>query len=159
MFKFKYKIFYFILFSCQLSFSQYYDVGYNTDYFSIQNLNFSDTTSSFQEFRLSLDKNVKKVFNKEYQLLEDLVFINQILVSGVEYFVNLEFPFLDIPRNFEIKEVEHDILNYENVQFSESLVKYLPKFNKAVFRVRLYVHNEKHFYILNTGLGNKMYFL
>jgi len=142
----------------QFSLCQYYDIGYNTNYTLIQNLNFSDTKSNIVEFQLNSNKVIKKVFNQNQELVEELVFIDQILISGVEYFINKEFPFLDTPRNFIIKELEHVVSDYKNIKFSPSLIKYLPNFQKGVFRVRLYTLNDQTFYILNTGFGNKIYF-
>ena len=47
---------------------------------------------------------------------------------------------------------------YHNIQFTASLVKYLPKLKKAVFNVRLYTSKKNNFYILNLGHGSKIYY-
>ena len=87
-----------------------------------------------------------------------MVFINGVMTSGVEYFENETFPFLKSPRKFQVKEIEKNIINYENVKFSESLIKYLPQFKRGVFKVRVYSNQGKTFYVLKIGGEDKLYF-
>ena len=91
-------------------------------------------------------------------MIEELVFVDNILVSGIEYFTNPKFPFLKTPRSFIVKTIEQEVANYHNMQFTASLVKYLPELKRAVFNVRLYTSKNNNFYILNLGHGSKIYY-
>lgn len=147
-----------LLFVSKFSFSQNYDIGYNTPYITINNTKLD--TNQFKEtiYTLSDNKEVKKIFNNDGALIEELVFIDGELSAGIEYFTHYKFNFLGIPRHFEVQTVEREISNYENIKFSSSLIQYMPKSKKAVFRVRVYTHDESEFYILKLNRVEKLYF-
>ena len=83
---------------------------------------------------------------------EELVFINGKLSAGIEYYTHTKYPFLEIPRSFEIQNIERIISNYENIKFTSSLIKYMPKLKKATFKLRVYKHKDSEFYILKSNL-------
>ena len=149
-----------VLLLCQGVFSQHYDFGYSTEYKTIISGELDSTNLKIIEFVLSDNKKIKRIFNQKDKLLEELVFINDSLVSGVEYFRHPTFSFLDNPRTFQIQEVEKELANYQNIKFTASLIKYLPKLKKGIFKVRVYhSNNNTSFYILETSQGSKIYFL
>ena len=78
------------------------------------------------------------------------MFIDDVLVSGIEYFINPQFPFLKIPRSFQIQEVELEIANYQNIKFTASLIKYLPKMKKAIFKLRVYTDTDSRGFFMRT---------
>ncbi|MAQ31787.1 MAG: hypothetical protein CMD26_03530 [Flavobacteriales bacterium] len=143
----------------QIVFSQHYDIGYNTHYKQIVEIQLDDKNFKAVDFIIDDNKKVTKIFNLQNTIIEELVFVDDILVSGVEYFTNPKFPFLKTPRSFIMQTIEQEVANYYNIQFTSSLIKYLPKLKKAVFNVRLYNSTKNNnFYILNTGHGSKIYY-
>tara|TARA_B000000565_G_C23534990_1_gene281290 strand:- start:35 stop:508 length:474 start_codon:yes stop_codon:yes gene_type:complete len=142
----------------QIVFSQHYDIGYNTDYKQIVEIQLDNKNFKAVDFIIDDNKKVTKIFNLQNTMIEELVFVDNILVSGIEYFTNPKFPFLKTPRSFIMKTIEQEVANYHNIQFTASLVKYLPKLKKAVFNVRLYTSKNNNFYILNIGHGSKIYY-
>ena len=139
-------------------FSQHYDTGFKTQYVGIEKENAVNGKLKEWVLTINAEKKIKKIFNTDGSLREDLVFINDVMTSGIEYFENESFPFLKSPRKFQVKEIEKNIINYENVKFSESLIKYLPQVKRGVFKVRVYSNQGKAFYILKIGGENKLYF-
>ena len=95
--------------------AQYYDVGHNTNYFNISNLDSSKYRIIKTVFNVDPSKETKRVFNANGKLMEELVFVNSVLVSGIEYFTHPYFSFLPIPRHFKIEEVKHKFSDYENI--------------------------------------------
>ena len=148
----------FCIFTPILLFSQHLDFGYNTNYSSITSLQCLDTTYTVIDFIIGDKKRITKVFNQDQALIEELVLVDDSLVSGVEYFQNKEFPFLQSPRSFVTTELEHTVLDYDNIKLSPFLIEYFPKLKKGIFRVRLYNHKDREFFILNLGGTNKIYF-
>ena len=138
--------------------AQHYDIGHNTNYQHINEVAVNNTTFKEVVYVISTNKKIKKIFNGNNTLLEELVFVDDQLVSGIEYFVDAKFPFLQIPRSFKIENIERVVSNYKNVKFSSSLIKYIPKLKKATFKVRVYKHNESEFYLLNTNTSQELYF-
>jgi hypothetical protein len=102
-------------------------------------------------------KELKRVFNNEGELMEELVFIDGELVSGIEYFINSDFPFLQVPRSFKIEQLIHVFTDYKNTYTSSSLVKYERDTQSDWITVRLYNNQIQDFYILNTTTP-KLYF-
>ena len=147
-----------IIFLSNLAIAQHYDIGYNTDYQNIQESPLD--TTKFKEiiYTLSSNKKLKKIFNKEGHLVEELVFINGKLSVGIEYYIHTKYPFLDVPRSFKIENIERIISNYENIKLTSSLIKYMPKLKKAIFQVRVYQHKDSEFYILKSNKGEELYF-
>jgi len=96
-------------------------------------------------------KKIKKVFSENGELLEELVFLNGILVGGIEYFVHSEFPFLDIPRRFHVEDITHNLATYKNMDITSSTVRYAPEFQNTILKVRVYNNDLQSFYILNTA--------
>ena len=139
-------------------FAQHYDFGYNTNYQHIEEVKVDNNTFKEVAYTISANKKIKKIFNAHDILLEELVFIDDQLCSGIEYFIHAKFPFLKSPRSFKIETIERDLSNYENVKFSSSLVKYMPKLKKATFKVRVYKHNKSEFYLLDTNTRQELYF-
>ena len=164
------------LLSFQVTLSQHYDIGYNTEYQKIMvpymESQVDNTKFKIIDFIINDKKKIKKIFNKcagctdeftcnfpNHKILEELVFIDNVLVSGIEYFIHPKFPFLSIPRHFQIQEIEREVANYQNIKFTASLIKYLPKMQKGIFKVRVYQEtDQKSFYILETAQGSKIYF-
>ena len=147
------------LLSCQFTLSQHYDIGYNTEYNTIREINLDSTNYKTIEFSIDNNKKIKKLFTHDQNIIEELVFIDDVLVSGIEYFINPQFPFLKTPRSFQIQEVEREIANYQNIKFTASLIKYLPKMKKGIFKLRVYTDTDStNFYILETNQGEKIYF-
>ena len=92
-------------------------------------------------------------------VLEELVFVNGVLVGGIEYFVHSEFPFLDTPRRFRIEAVTHRLATYKNMAITSSTARYAPDFQNTTLKVRVYNNDMQSFYILNTTLhGRKLFF-
>jgi len=147
---------FFFLFSTY-AFSQYYDIGYSPDYFGIYNLD----SSKYRIIKTVLDleptKELKRVFNNDGELMEELVFVDGDLVSGIEYFINSDFPFLQVPRSFKIEQITHVFKDYKNTHTSSSLVKYERDNQSDWITVRLYNNQIQDFYILNT-MTPKLYF-
>ena len=139
--------------------AQYYDVGHNTNYFNISNLDSSKYRIIKTVFNVDPSKETKRVFNANGELMEELVFVNSILVSGIEYFTHPYFSFLPIPRNFKIEEVKHKFSDYENINTSSSLVKYMIRDTLSEsINVRIYNNQIQDFYILDGPQGYNLYF-
>ena len=139
--------------------AQYYDVGYNTNYFDISNLDSSKYRIIKTVFDVDPRKETKRIFNDNGKLMEELVFVNSALVSGIEYFTHPYFPFLQVPRSFKVEEVTHRVLDYENINASSSLVKYMIKDTLSeIINVRIYNNQIQDFYILGTSQGYNLYF-
>ena len=148
-----------LLLFCTYSYGQYYDVGHNTHYFNIANLDSSKYRIIKTVFDADPLKETKRIFNYDGELMEELVYLNSTLISGIEYFIHPNFPFLQVPRIFKVEEVIHKSLDYENTNISSSLVKYdvrdtAPK----IMTVRVYNNNIQDFYILNGDKGYSIYF-
>ena len=152
-------------------FSQNYDYAEKMEYFKTTNLGedkltLIDSTATHPyenikkeiTYNIDANKEIKKIFNTQGQLVEDLVFINSKLSSGIEYFINPSFPFLKSPRSFYMKTIDHKEVNYENIKSNTGLIEYLPQSKIAVIRVRMYINNTQEFYILNTAQGRKIYY-
>ena len=147
------------------AFSQHYDIGYNTNYFSICNLNASKYRIINTALNLNPHKTIKRVFNDNGELMEELIFINGKLVSGIEYFINSKFPFLKVPRSFKVEDltINHNMSKYYYKQITSSLVKYLPESKEIALTQRIYNQDGKDFYIMDItdGFGktvSKLYF-
>ena len=139
--------------------AQYYDVGHNTNYFNISNLDSSKYRIIKTVFNVDPSKETKRVFNANGELMEELDFVNSILVSGIEYFTHPYFSFLPIPRNFKIEEVKHKFSDYENINTSSSLVKYMIRDTLSEsINVRIYNNQIQDFYILDGPQGYNLYF-
>mgnify|MGYP001169133681 CR=1 FL=1 len=139
--------------------AQYYDVGYNTNYFNISNLDSSKYRIIKTVFNVDPSKETKRVFNANGELMEELVFVNSVLVSGIEYFTHPYFSFLSIPRHFKIEEVKHKFSDYENINTSSSLVKYMIRDTLSEsINVRMYNNQIQDFYILDGPQGYNLYF-
>tara|TARA_B100000427_G_scaffold101291_1_gene83530 strand:- start:1297 stop:1779 length:483 start_codon:yes stop_codon:yes gene_type:complete len=147
----------FILFPNFL-FSQHYDIGYPENYIAIHE--FIDDSNQTKEITYIINdhKKVTKVFNSDGRIIEDLVFIDGELTSGTEYFTYLQFQFLETPRTFEMQNIERSVINYENIKLSSSLIQYMPKSKKAIFRVRVYQNNKSEFYILKLNGSEELYY-
>ncbi len=160
MIKFKKLIKIVLLFICcsQVGFSQYYDVGYSTNYLGIYE--FKSSEKNFKEKILKIDpiKTIKRVFDADGILVEELIFINGELVSGVEYFINPSFPFLKVPRDFKMEHIRHKISRYSKIKFTSSLTSYIPKDEEHLFRVRVYNNKGQDFFILNKFETPKLYY-
>ena len=142
----------------QFTYAQHYDIGYNTDYKTIQESPLDTTKFKETIYTISSNKKLKKIFNRDGKLIEELVFINGKLSAGIEYYTHTKYPFLEIPRSFEIQNIERIISNYENIKFTSSLIKYMPKLKKATFKLRVYKHKDSEFYILKSSKGEELYF-
>ena len=139
--------------------AQYYDVGHNTNYFNIAHLDSSKYRIIKTVFNVDPLKETKRIFNTAGELMEELVFVNRKLVSGVEYYFHPDFPFLQVPRDFQVEEVIHRTLDYENINMSSSLVKYQVKDTLLqIVNVRVYNNKIQDFYILDSPQGSKLYF-
>ena len=139
--------------------AQYYDVGHNTNYFNISNLDSSKYRIIKTVFNVDPSKETKRVFNANGELMEELDFVNSILVSGIEYFTHPYFSFLPIPRHFKIEEVKHKFSDYENINTSSSLVKYMIRDTLSEsINVRIYNNQIQDFYILDGPQGYNLYF-
>ena len=150
---------FFFLSTC--AFSQYYDTGYNTNYFGIYNLNASKYRIIKTALNLNPHKKIKRVFNDNGELIEELIFINEKLVSGIEYFVNSKFPFLKVPRSFKVEKViiNHNMSKYYCTQITSSLTKYLPESQEISLKRRIYNQEGQDFYIIDITAGfSKLYF-
>ena len=147
----------FFFFFSTYAFPQYYDIGYSPDYFGIYNLD----SSKYRIIKTVLDlepkKELKRVFNNDGKLMEELVFIDGKLVSGIEYFINPDFPFLQVPRSFKIEQIAHVFKDYKNINTTSSLVQYERENYQDLVTVRLYNNQIQDFYILNTT-APKLYF-
>ena len=149
----------FSLFSTHL-FSQYFDIGHDQNFFKISDLN----TSKYRVIKTVVDFNsehdVKRVFNNQGELIEELVYVNGNLSSGIEYFQDSDFPFLQIPRDFVIQDVEinHNMSQYFYQKVNSSLTKYTPESQFLVVPLRVYMHDEQEFYILSIGNGKRKLF-
>ena len=139
-------------------FSQHYDIGYPEQYIDIQILKEDSTHVKEIIYTISDQKKVKKVFNSEGSIIEELVFIDDTLTSGIEYFSHHKFPFLETPRIFEMKNIERNEINYQNIKLTSSLIQYMPNSKKAIFRVRVYQNNKSKFYILKLNHSEKLYY-
>ena len=139
-------------------FSQHYDIGYPEQYVDIQE--FNDDSTQITEITYTIDskKKVKKIFNSDGKIIEELVFIDDKLSSGIEHFTYLKFQFLETPRTFEMQNIERNVINYENIKLSSSLIQYMPKSKKAIFRVRVYKNNNSDFYILKLNDSEELYY-
>tara|TARA_Y100001968_G_C19384718_1_gene732257 strand:- start:1154 stop:1636 length:483 start_codon:yes stop_codon:yes gene_type:complete len=140
------------------AFSQHYDIGYNTDYQYIKEIESNNITKKEILYIINDNKKIKKIFDEKDVLLEELVFVDNQLVSGIEYFTHFKFPFLKKPRSFKIEYIERTVSNYENIKFSSSLVKYMPKLKTATFKTRVYQHNTSEFYLLHINRKYELYF-
>ncbi|MBL31417.1 MAG: hypothetical protein CMP62_01640 [Flavobacteriales bacterium] len=149
----------FSVFLQTIGLSQHYDIGYNTDYLNIYSPNSFDPDYRRTIFTLEPKKKIKKVFSETGALLEELVFVNGVLVGGIEYFIHSEFPFLDTPRRFRIEAVTHSLATYKNMAITSSTVRYVPDFQNTTLKVRVYNNDMQSFYILNTTPhGRKLFF-
>ena len=150
---------FFSIFLQKIGFSQHYDIGYNTDYLNIYSPNSFDLTYRSTIFTLEPKKKIKKVFSETGELLEELVFLNGVLVGGIEYFIHSKFPFLDAPRRFHVEDIVHNLATYKNMAITSSTVRYVPDFQNTTLKVRVYNNGLQSFYIVNTDLqGRKLFF-
>ena len=139
-------------------FSQHYDIGYPENYTAIHE--FIDDSTQIKKITYTINdrKKIKKIFNSDGRIIEELVFIDDELSSGIEYFTYLQFQFLEKPRTFEMQNIERNVINYENIKMSSSLIQYMPKSKKAIFRVRVYKNNKSEFYILKLNGSEALYY-
>ena len=80
-------------------------------------------------------------------------------MGGIEYFIHAKFPFLDVPRSFEIQEIRHVLSNYKNINITSSILSYSAEKEELVLSSRVY-HNSKgkEFYILKVSGTDKIFF-
>lgn len=148
-----------IFFLCSTAvYSQHYDIGHNTNYFGIHNIDSSKYRVIKTVFNVDPEKEIKRIFNNDGALMEELVFVDGKLSSGIEYFIHPHFPFLEIPRSFQIEDVTHRFSNYKNMNTTSSLVKYQMQYEGDVITVRVYNNQIQDFYIIDTDQGYKLYF-
>ncbi|MBF25876.1 MAG: hypothetical protein CMP49_05105 [Flavobacteriales bacterium] len=149
----------FFLISSNL-FSQYFDIGYDQNFFNISDLNASKYRIIKTVVDFHPEKDVKRVFNNKGELIEELVYINGNLSSGIEYFKDLDFPFLQVPRDFVVQDIEvnHNMAQYFYKKVNSSLTKYIPEAQIALFKLRVYNYDNQEFYILNIGNGRRKLF-
>ena len=119
-------------------FSQHYDIGYPENYTAIHE--FIDDSTQIKEIIYTINdhKKVKKVFNSDGRIIEDLVFIDDKLTSGTEYFTYLKFQFLETPRTFEMQNIERSVINYENIKLSSSLIQYFLAYKHVLHPIVLW---------------------
>tara|TARA_B100000902_G_C26917668_1_gene720097 strand:- start:327 stop:728 length:402 start_codon:yes stop_codon:yes gene_type:complete len=83
---------------------------------------------------LTTNKKIVKLFSSDGAINEELIIINDSIVSGIEYFTNELLPFLPSPRSFHMGLVG----------------------DKS--HVRLYRIKNQFFYILNRNGQQKIFF-
>ena len=138
--------------------AQHYDIGHDTDYLEITNQHMLNNNLRIL-FTLSHGKTIQKVFNSDFALIEELVFMEGELVAGIEYFPHPIFPFLETPRSFSVQNIAQldfnqdlikkkyilNIKNLASLQMSEDFrqVKY------ETFYTRVYKQDDNRFFIHN----------
>ena len=145
-----------VFFSVGFVCAQHYDYGQQVQYFKTPNLVldtiiFRDSTHSQYSnsvtkeiiYSVNANKTIKKTFNHHGNLIEELVFLNKELVSGIEYFINPTFPFLKSPRSFVMRTIEHNEVSYENIKSNIGLIEYVPQSKIAILRLRIYTNNKR----------------